>query len=331
MGTLGGDHLPDSVYTSAMLRANQAVRLGLRAASRNPELSFARALLDQGGNLLALLPVLLAGACVAAIAAGVSIPAALKALVGLRWTVIGGVLAAFVIAFVAGMAFWAGALPLLAADAEMDRRPPPGNFAVLASRGFARVLGAGAIAYGLSLLFALAFTAALFASIPLALLGDSPSVLVGAALVASAAMGGSVLIDLLGRLMLVRTAALGDGVTAGFGKAASLLASRLGACLTVTLAFLFLELIAATAFGMATGLLSGDPLDLDAQLLAIAPRIAAGLAAAVVFAWLEVGRMGALAALAADAEGLIEPHAEPPPPPVAEPVIEALPAPDATE
>ncbi|MGZ6143493.1 MAG: hypothetical protein ACXWLM_09145 [Myxococcales bacterium] len=315
-----------------MLRANQAVRLGLRAASRNPELAFARALLDQGGNLIALLPVLLAGFCVAAVAFGASIPAALSALFALRWTVLGGVLTAFAIAFVAGMVFWAGALPLLAADAEMDRRPPPGNFAVLASRGFARVLGAGAIAYGLSLLFALAATAAMLAAIPLAIVGDSPSVLFGGALVAAAAIGGSVVIDLLGRLLLVRTAALGDGIAAGFGKAASLLATRLGACLLVTAAFLFLELIAATAMGMATGFLSGSDLfDPDAQLLAIAPRIAAGLAAAVVFAWLEVGRMGALAALAADAEGLIEPHAQPPPPPAAEPVIEALPAPDAPE
>jgi hypothetical protein len=38
--------------------------------------------------------------------------------------------------------------------------------------------------------------------------------------------------------------------------------------------------------------------------------------------------MGALAALVADAEGLIEPQAPPEPPPVAELVVEALPADD---
>ena len=309
-----------------MLRANQAVRMGLRAASRNPELSFGRALLDQGGNLIALLPVLLAGICVAAVAYGRSIPAALRMLAALRWSVIGGVLAAAAIAFAAGMLFWAGALPLLAADAEMDRRPPPGNFALLASRGFLRVLGTGAIAYGISLLFAAACTAALAFAGPLALVSDSPAVPVGAAAVAAVAIAGSVMLDLLGRLFLIRTAAVGDGVSAGFGRAASLLASRLGACVTVTLAFFFLELIAATAMGMFTGIAGLDWLDPDTQLLALAPRIAGGLAAAVVFAWLEVGRMGALAAIAVDAEGLIEPQPPPLPPPLAEPVIEALPA-----
>ena len=50
--------------------------------------------------------------------------------------------------------------------------------------------------------------------------------------------------------------------------------------------------------------------------------LAVGLAGAAVFAWLEVGRQAALAALVADAEGLIQP----PPLLQAEPVIEALPA-----
>ena len=302
-----------------MLRANQAVRVGLRAASRNPELAFARALLDQGGNLIAVLPFVLAGILLG----NQSLTAALRAVGAVSWTVVGGVVAAGAIAFVAGMLFWAGALPLLAADAEMDRRPPPGNFALLASRGFARVLGAGAIAYGLAIAFTLASTAALFGAIPLAIVTKRPSVLAGAALVATAAIAGSIVIDLLGRLLLVRTAAFGDGIAAGFGKAASLLGARLGACLVVTLAFLFLELIAATAMGMMTGVLSSRTgLDLDAEFLALAPRVAAGLAFAAVFAWLEVGRMGALAALAADAEGLIETPA------VAEPVVEAFPVPD---
>ncbi|MFN2547539.1 MAG: hypothetical protein ABR567_08920 [Myxococcales bacterium] len=299
-----------------MLKANHAVRVGLRAASRNPELGFARALLDQGGNLIALLPMALA----AIFLFSIPLRAVLAALPALQWTVAGAVAAAALIAFVAGMLFWAGALPLLAADAEMDRRPPPGNFALLASRGFARVLGAGAIAYGLAIAFFLACSLGLFEAIPLAILARRPSVIAGAALVATAAIVGRMLIDLLGRLLLVRAAAFGDGIAAAFGKAASLLGARFGACLVVTFAFFFLELIAATAMGMITGAISTSAgFDPGVELLALAPRIAAGLAAAAIFAWLEVGRMGALAAIAADAEGLIETPA------VAEPVVEALP------
>ena len=97
----------------------------------------------------------------------------------------------------------------------------------------------------------------------------------------------------------------------------------------VTLAFFFLELIAAFAAGIFTGFISSSSLfDPDAELLALAPRAAVGLAFAAVFAWLEVGRMGALAAIALDAEGLIVEPAPPPPVPVAEPVIEALPVED---
>jgi hypothetical protein len=72
-------------------------------------------------------------------------------------------------------------------------------------------------------------------------------------------------------------------------------------------------------------------------------RIAVWVAFAVIFAWLEMGRQGALAALAADAEGLIDLPPEPaPPPPVPAvlqrpeviegvPVIEGLPVPPAAE
>ena len=44
-----------------MLRANHAVRLGLRASTRNPELSFGKALLDTLGTALSLLPWLMVG------------------------------------------------------------------------------------------------------------------------------------------------------------------------------------------------------------------------------------------------------------------------------
>ena len=64
--------------------------------------------------------------------------------------------------------------------------------------------------------------------------------------------------------------------------------------------------------------------NLPAEFLALAPRAAIGLAAAAVVGWLEVARMGAFAALAAGAEGLIAPEAPPEPAPVAELVVEAL-------
>src|SRR5438552_2864484 len=129
-----------------MLRANQAVRLGLRAASRNPELAFGKGLIDQAGNLLAVLPVVLAGLLVAAAVGWDGLPGAIRALTVLRWPTLAALLAALAVSFTGGMLFWAGALPLLAADAEMDQRPPPGNFAMLASRGFARVFVAGLVA-----------------------------------------------------------------------------------------------------------------------------------------------------------------------------------------
>ncbi len=314
-----------------MLRANQAVRLGLRAASRNPELSFGKALLDEGGSLLALLPVALAALLVVGTVQRGNVLAALRALRGVGWSSLGGVAAALAMVFTLAMLFWAGALPLLAADAELGRRPPAGNFVGLVSRGAARVLAAGALAWALLLLFNLACAAALLLALPLCVLHPSPALFALTALIGAGALTGSVLVDLLARLTLVRAAAFGDGASAAFGKASSLFASRLGACLVVTVAFLFLEMIAATVTAMLTGLLPGAiPLDPRAELVALAPRLAIGLAAAAVFAWLEVARMGALAALAADAEGLID-KALVEPPPVAELVVEALPAPGSTD
>jgi hypothetical protein len=110
---------------------------------------------------------------------------------------------------------------------------------------------------------------------------------------------------------------------------ASLLGGRLGAAMVVTLVFMALELVVASAAAAVTGMLSGATfLDPAAELVALAPRAAVALAAAAVFGWLEVGRMGAFAALAADAEGLIAPEPPPEPPPVAELVVEALPVDD---
>ena len=204
-----------------MLRANQAVRLGLRAASRNPELAFARALLDQLGNLLAFLPVLLAALFVFALADRADFLGALRAARALSWPTLGGFAAAASLAFSAGMLFWAGALPLLAADVELDRRPPAGNFALLASRGFARVLLAGLVADGLAIAFSLACTAALFAGLPALVARPSPALLAGAALIAALSIAGSVLLDLLGRILLVRAAAFGEGASRGNGSTSS--------------------------------------------------------------------------------------------------------------
>src|SRR5438309_8181911 len=132
-------------YRARVLRANQAVRIGLRAASRNPELAFGKALLDQGGSLLSLLPVALVGVAIFALSGGEPLQALLRmaaALERARWSLLGASIAAALLAWVLGVAFWSGALPLLAADAELGARPPPGNFLLLVGRGFGRVLPA---------------------------------------------------------------------------------------------------------------------------------------------------------------------------------------------
>ena len=312
-----------------MVRANQAVRLGLRAASRNAELSFAKALINQGGTLIALLPVVLAAIVLIALTRGDALRSAFlaaRALAGLRWPVLGGIATALGISFAASMVFWAGAIPLLAADAELNRRPPPGNFGLLASRGAARTLVAGILGWGLSILFALCCSAAVIVGTPAILLRPSPGLGALAALVGAIAVAGAFLLDVLARLTMVRAAAFGDPATLAFGRAVSLLGARLGASAVITVVFVGLELIVGSVATSITGLLSAGSLDPRGQALALAPHAAIALAAAAVFGWLEVGRMGALAALAADAEGLIEPGAPPEPPPTAELVVEALPA-----
>jgi len=315
-----------------MLRANQAVRLGLRAASRNAELSFAKALINQGGNLIALLPIALAAALIAALARGNALRSALlaaRALAALRWPVLGGIAAALSIALAASLLFWAGAVPLLAADAELNRRPPPGNFALLVSRGAARTLVAGILGWGISILFTLACDAAVIFAIPAVLLRPSPALFAAAALAGAVAVTGTFLLDALARLIMVRAAAFGDSATPAFARAVSLLGARLGASAVITVVFVALELIVGAVAASLTGLLSAGSFNPRDQVLALAPHAAIALAAAAVFGWLEVGRMGAFAALAADAEGLIAPEAPPEPPPRAELVVEALPADEA--
>src|SRR5713226_9393507 len=313
-----------------MLRANQAVRLGLRAASRNPELSFGKALLDALGSALSMLPWLLAAVLVAAVAWRLEpllgVAAAAVALAKMRWAVLGGALAAAAICWTLGMAFWSGALPVLAADAELQRRPPPGHFWPLAARGFPRVAAAGALAYALLLVFGLSLGVAALSGAVTILARPTPATFALLALTGCFGIIGGILLEALARLMLVRAAAFGDGPLAAFAA--------------VQLAFLLLQLVVASAAGLFTGILWAG-LDPALLLLALPPRLAAGLAFGAVFAWLEVARQGALAALVADAEGLIDLPPEPPPLPPAPavlrrpevvealPVIDALPAPPA--
>src|SRR5882672_945694 len=317
-----------------MLRANQAVRLGLRAASRNPELSFGKALLDALGSALSMLPWALAAVLVVAAAA--------VALGKMRWALLGGALAAAAISWTLGMAFWSGALPVLAADAELQRRPPPGHFWPLAVRGFPRVAAAGALAYGLLLAFGLSLGVAALSGAATVLARPTPGAFALLALTGCFAIVGGILLEALARLMLVRASAFGDGPLTAFARACELLGRRPGACAAVQLAFLLLQLIVASAAGLFTGILWAG-LDPALFLLAVPPRLAAGLAFGTVFSWLDVGRQGALAALVADAVGLIDlPPESPPLPPAPDvlrrpqviealPVIDALPAPPGGE
>jgi hypothetical protein len=312
-----------------VIPSNHAVRLGLRAASRNPELAFGKALLDQAGSLLAALPALLAALLVLG-SLDADVPAFLDVLTALTWPTAGAILTAASLSFAAGAAFWSGALPLLAADLELDRRPPPGNFALLASRGFGRVVPAALLSQFLSLLVTVATFLALLAAVPLILEHPSNGRFAAVALVGTAAAAAALFVDLLCRFWLLRAAAFGDGTSAAFGKAASLLGARLGQGVVVSAAFFVLELIATAVSGALAGVFSGPALfGPDTALLSLGPRIALGLAFAAVFSWLELGRMGALAAIVCDVEGLIGPGEAPPLPPEpiveAQPVIEALP------
>src|SRR3954469_11168006 len=109
-----------------MIRAQNAIRLGLRAATRNPELAFAKALLDLGGTALSLLPVFFAAVCAYIVAARTDLATGLlqvlAALRAMAWSTAGAIACAVLLSWVLGSAFWSGALPLLAADAELSRR-----------------------------------------------------------------------------------------------------------------------------------------------------------------------------------------------------------------
>jgi len=319
---------PKAALYEGVLRANRAVRLGLRASSRNPELAFGKGLLDAIGTLLALLPPAMG---LMVLVSPIAISRLIVVARGVSLAVAGGVLCALAVGIVASLFFWAGAVPVLAADIEVDRRPPSGNFVLLASRGFERMVRSGATAWALPLLFSIALTMIFGVALPLALLRRSTALLAFAAAIGAIAIAGAVLLDVLARLVIVRAGAFGEGVSASFGKAFSLLSQRLGACVIVAVAYLVLEIVVASAGGFFSGVISsGAFLNLAVEAYALPVRAAVALAFGVVFAWLEVAKMGSFAAIALDAEGLVasEPEPSPPPIPMAEPVIEALPVDD---
>jgi hypothetical protein len=324
---------------SRALFARHAVRLGLRASSRNPELAFGKALIDLVGSLLSLLPVVLAALLLSGAVQAADLLALLRGLRALRWPLWGAALAVGALSFAASAAFWAGAVPLLAADAEMGARPPPGNFARLAGAGFARVAGASALGLLLGLLQAAAGATAIVAGALLFARRPGPGLAAGVALAVTLAILGGLVTDALSRLLVVRASVLGEGTGAAFAGAGRLLGGRLGTCLSITASFWLLELIAAGSASALGGSISASAaLDARGQLLALAPRAALAIASAAVLAWLEVARQGAFGMLAANDAGLLDPP-EPPEPPEPVPtvlerpreeerVIEALPAPE---
>ena len=300
-----------------MVRIRTAFRLGFRASTRNGELAFAKALLDLSGTVLSLLPTLLFVALVVRLTGHGDPLAALLQLVHLyraAWLpLLGAALAAGVLSWALGLGFLGGALPLLTADAELDARPPAGHFLRLAATAFPRVIAAGAVTTGLLLLVNLALSLAML-SAPLVLgLHPSPLAVAGVVLVLAFSLVGGLLLELLARLTVVRAAIFAEGATQAFARAAGLLGERLGALLGLTIAFALVELVIATSLAsLGSGLDTRALQSLPDAILTLAPRGALAIAAAVIFAWAELGRMGALAIVAADAQGVLD--VEPPAP-----------------
>ena len=318
------------------VHANEAVRLGLRAASRNPELAFGKALLNLITTALSLLPMAMAALLLWGAVSRGDLEAALAGLLAVRWPAAGAALTVAVLSLTAGAAFAAGAVPLLAADAELGQRPPLGAFGRLVATGFARVFGASLLSLLLSLLFSVGVTLAIATGAWLMLRRPGPLVSLGLAFALALSIGGGILLEQIGRLMIVRASALGERPFAALFAAARLVAERLSAVVAIALAFWLLELVIGATAATLGGSISGTAaLDAGAQLVAIAPRLALYIATAAVVAWLEIGRQGALAALVASDAGLLEMPDEPlarasartslerPTPP--EPIIEALP------
>ena len=347
-----------------MVRASQAIRMGLRAAWRNPELSFVKALLDLMSTVLGSLPLLFAGWILWRTFSGLPILSAVMhvahALPKMGWPIAAALFIGGVISWALAAGFWAGALPLVAIDIEMNARPAKGLFFRLAQNGFARVAGSSLVSIGISTLVALCLLEALLIGVPLFALDPSPQLALGMAAILTCAFGTGFFVDFLGKLALVRAAVLGDGPATSFLGAAKLLGERTFVALGIGVVFVLLELVAATALGGLLGPMVAEDWSLDTQLFAFGPRIALTIATTTVLAFLELARQGALAALATDAEGLLTLPPEPvivqsrqysqqrravqawelrPPaiavqpltPEAPEPVIEALPVPEAVD
>src|SRR5437763_621322 len=118
-----------------------------------------------------------------------------------------------------------------------------------------RAARAGAVAYGLQVAFAVSLGIVALAGSATVAARPRPLAFALFALAACLGIASGILLDALIRLMLVRAAAFGDGATASFAQAAGFLGRRLGACAAVQLAFLFLQLVAASLAGLLTGIL----------------------------------------------------------------------------
>ena len=186
------------------VHANEAVRLGLRAASRNPELAFGKALLNLITTALSLLPMATAALLLWGAVSRGDLEAALAGLLAVRWPAAGAALTVAVLSLTAGAAFAAGAVPLLAADAELGQRPPLGAFGRLVATGFARVFGASLLSLLLSLLFSVGVTLAIATGAWLMLRRPGPLVSLGLAFALALSIGGGILLEQIGRLMIVR-------------------------------------------------------------------------------------------------------------------------------
>src|SRR5947209_15476475 len=211
-----------------------------------------------------------------------AIAAAALAILRMRWALAGMALTVAALSWTLAMGFWAGALPVLAADAELQRRPPPGHFWPLALSGFARVAAAGALAGSLLLAFELSLAAGVLWGAVAILARPTAGAFALLALAGCVGIAGAVLLDALWRLMIVRAAAFGDGALAAFARASNVLGRRMAACVAVQLSFLLLEGVVATVAGLVTGIL-WTGLDPAFLLVGLPPRLAAGLAFGAVF------------------------------------------------
>ena len=265
------------------------------------------------------------GPALAALLGAASTPDPLAALsTGARAfpAILGASLVAAVLGGLVQLLAGAGAAASLAA--ELTEQPPDtrASFGAAALEGAGRLFVAGALST--AVVVELSLLLAGLAWVGSALWMLQPGLVAAAALaVAMAATPLVLFADAWARLVVVR-ASLGDGPVDAVANAGGLLGRRAGALLLLTLAVALVELLLGLTFASFSGLLSAGPL-----VLSLGPRLALSLVGAVVVAYVDAGRWGALAALALDDVGLLpRPEPAPPPtapPPLAEPIVDALP------